>query len=158
MFLQSLHLYSYFKGKIWERDFSSNNGRIYDSEHSISNSLPSKNYKYLCLNLQRNLEIWHKSIRISDLLNDNPCRDTLYTCKWYPPIVGVASTHTNLVQNNVSHCLYRNNSTQEITSSFFVPPTHSLPVQRECVSKCFTLTKRELWKKIMRIYFNWENK
>ena len=160
MFLQSLHLYKCFKGKIGERDFSSNNGRIYDSEHFINNSLPSKNYKHLCLNLQRKLEIWHKSIRISDLLNDNPCRDTLYICKWYPPIVRVTSTPTGLVQNNVSHCLYRNNSTQESTSSFF----SLLLIASLCkenvyvaVSKCFTLTKSELWKKIMRIYFNWEN-
>ena len=149
MFFQSLHLYRYFKGKIWERDFSSNNGRIYDSEHSISNSLPSKNYKYLCLNLQRNLEIWHKSIRISDLLNDNPCRDILYTCKWYPPIVGVASTHTNLVQNNVSHCI-ETTPPRKVHPHFLSLPLIAFLCKGNvyvAVSKCFTLTNSELWKK-----------
>ena len=158
MFLQSLHLYRYLKGKIGEGDFSSNNGRIYDSEHSINNSLPSKNYEHLCLNLQRKLEIWHKSIRISDLLNDNPCRDTLYTCKWYPPIVGVASTHTSLVQNNVSHCLYRNNSTQESTSSFLSLPLIAFLCKGSVLANVSLLQIVNYEKKIMRIYFNWENK
>ena len=89
-----------------------------------------------------------------------PFRDHLYTCKWYPPIVRVVSTPTSLVLNNISHCLHRNNSTQESTSSFL----SLLRIASLCkenvyvaVSKCFTLTKSELWKKNMSIYFNWEN-